>query len=241
VSNKGRVYAINPTTGKANQVGTQLNPTITGSAIGISFDPIEDMIRVVSNSGQNVEIDPDTGAACYETNVAYAAGDINFGKTPNITGASYDQNCPPTECPPTLPTLYDIDSSRDALVRQGGIMGSPSPDNGQLFTIGKLGVEINTNVGFAIDSNGVAWASFNVPDTSKSQLYTINLATGQASFVGKILSNNTLRDITTVAECSGDSSASSAAQNPAHSAQQADQFFVVWLESQRREKTKEGT
>jgi hypothetical protein len=88
----------------------------------------------------------------------------------------------------TATTLYGIDSGRDVVVRQGGLNGSPSPNGGQLTTIGPLGANTFDEVGFDISGlSGIAYASLTTrlgPLDTSSDLYTINLNTGAASLVG---------------------------------------------------------
>ena len=87
-------------------------------------------------------------------------------------------------------TLFGIDSGRDVLVRQGGINGSPTPNGGQLTTLGPLGVNTIDDVGFDISGvTGIAFASLTSrvgPLDTSSDLYTINLSTGAATLVGSI-------------------------------------------------------
>ena len=63
-----------------------------------NFNPTVDRILVVSNTGQNLRLHPDTGAVV-DSNPAlegvqtdgkliYAAGDVNFGKLPMTVSAS---------------------------------------------------------------------------------------------------------------------------------------------------------
>ena len=67
----GRVYTINITSGAATQK-SQLaadsadatNPftALDGTDFGVDFNPVVDRLRVVSNTGQNLRINVDTGA-----------------------------------------------------------------------------------------------------------------------------------------------------------------------------------
>src|SRR5262249_5884619 len=84
------------------------------------------------------------------------------------------------------------------LVLQGSMGGSPvSPNDGQLTTVGALGVDTTDQVGFDIaPTTGVAFASLTtVGTTSSSTLYTINLATGAATMIGPLGGSPTIRDI----------------------------------------------
>ncbi len=64
----------------------------------------------------------------------------------------------------------------------GDVGGAPlSPNGGQLFTIGPLGVNIG-ETGLDIAPDGTAYAA----DTLPRILYTINLVTGEATSLGDI-------------------------------------------------------
>lgn len=187
LSNANRLYMINPTTGAATQVGSDGQFTLDGNAFGFDFNPVPDRIRVVSNNEQNLRLNPNDGTlAGTDSNLAYASGDANEGADPNIVGAAYTNNTGDS----TTTTLYVIDSELDILARQGGVNvppGTPSPNVGQLFTVGSLGVDTSNLVGLDVaSSNGIAFAILRSPGNSSSQLYTINLLTGNATLVGTI-------------------------------------------------------
>ena len=105
---------------------------------------------------------------------------------PNVVAAAYTNNFGGA----TQTTLYGIDSVLDALVRQGGINGVPSPNTGQLSTIGPLGFDTTNEVGFDISGqSGIAYASLTPvvsPLDVASRFFTIDVATGQATQVGFI-------------------------------------------------------
>ena len=189
-----RLYIINTTTGAATVVGgSPFSTALSGSAFGFDFNPTVDRIRVVSDADQNIRLNPITGAvAGSDTNLAYAAGDPNSGQNPNNVGAAYTNNFAGA----TTTTLYGIDSTLDILVRQGGINvppGTPSPNTGQLFTVGPLGVDTSDLVGFDISAcNGTAYASLTNDGTAR--LYTIDLTTGMAVQIGS-LPVSTITDI----------------------------------------------
>ena len=93
LGNLSNLYIINPVSGVATQVGSHGGFSLNGTSFGFDFNPVTDRIRVVSNTGQNLRLNPDTGVlAGADPNVAYAAGDPNNGATPNIEGAAYSNN-----------------------------------------------------------------------------------------------------------------------------------------------------
>lgn len=194
ISSKSLLYTINRTTGRATHVGSTLNPPMNGAGFGVDFDPVNDQLRLTSDTAQNLRIDPNTGVATGETALAYASGDISFGKTPRIVGAAYNHDLPGM----TQTTLFDIDWKRGTLVMQGGTDGTPSPDGGQLSTVGSLGVVTTSSVGFEIDPSGNAWASLTQPNKTTSKLYRVDLTTGAATPVGKIGGEKIVRDLAVV-------------------------------------------
>ena len=188
VGSSNRLYAVNPKTGEASQVGTgQFAVGLTPGAAGLDFNPTVDRIRFVNQAGQNGRLNPDNGAIVdfdtlsagiqLDRNLVYATGDRNFGSSPAAVGAAYTNNFAGA----TSTTLFVIDSNSDVLVRQD------PPNNGVLNTIGSLGVDATSILGFDIRSIGgreVAVAALEVGGVSG--LYNINLSSGQASFVNQI-------------------------------------------------------
>ena len=195
VSSANRVYTINTTTGAVTVVGTAaFTPALSGTTIGVDFNPVPDRIRVVSDAEQNLRLNPDTGGvAGTDTTIAFATGDANQAANPNLVGVAYSSNVAGS----TTTTMYAIDSNLDVLVRQGSVTGAPiSPNTGQLFTIGALGVNTTAQVGLDIaDFNDYALASLTTSGATQSQLYTINLTTGAATLIGAIGGGEVVRDL----------------------------------------------
>ena len=178
-------YVTNPTTATATPVGNAGQFSLNGGSFGFDFNPVVDRLRVVSDTDQNIRVNPNNGTlAGSDTALAYASGDPNVGADPNVVGSAYTNNVNGA----TTTTLFAIDYVLNDLVRQGGVdvpPGSPSPNTGQLFSVGPLGVDVGDNVGFDIeDVAGVAYMAATVGGLEK--LYTVNLGTGAATLVGQI-------------------------------------------------------
>ena len=71
LGSSGRIYTIDPTSGAATQKAQltadatdTTNPftALDGTEFGVDFNPVVDRLRVVSNTGQNLRINVDTGA-----------------------------------------------------------------------------------------------------------------------------------------------------------------------------------
>ncbi|MBD2460442.1 DUF4394 domain-containing protein [Oscillatoria sp. FACHB-1407] len=197
ISSANKLYTINLASGAATAVSnTAFTPALTGTSLGIDFNPTVDRIRVVSDLDENARLNPITGAIVdfdtattgtqTDTALAYATDDTRFGTNPNVTAVAYTNNFAGT----ATTTLFGIDTSLDVLVRQGSADGTPvSPNTGSLFSVGALGVDFGPNSGFDIftDASGVNTAYA----TSGSTLYSINLTTGVATSLGTVTVSTT--------------------------------------------------
>ena len=174
VSSQSRIYVINQESGAARVVGTTaLNPTISGTAVGLDFNPTVDRIRLVTNTGQNLRLHPETGAVA-ATDMA-----INGGASPKIESVAYTNNTAGA----TTTVLYDIDSQTDKLYKQD------PPNNGVLVEVGALGTDISMSAGFDINPAGdVALAAVMV--SSKWELHQIDLMTGKSTKLGDLPAGN---------------------------------------------------
>lgn len=187
------LYTIDTASGAASLIGAgSFSPALTGSAYGFDFNPTVDRIRLVGDNGQNLRLHPVTGAvAANDGMLRYVSGDPNFAQPPQVVGAAYTQNFAGA----TSTTLYGIDSVLDVLVRQA------PPNDGVLTTIGGLGVNATDLTGFDISGvTGTAFASFVTPGSASAGLYTVNLGTGAASWIGGIEAGGAVLDIAVVPE-----------------------------------------
>jgi hypothetical protein len=175
-----RLYTINIVTGAATQIGSTGAFTLNGTDFGFDFNASADHIRVVSNTGQNLRLNPNDGT------LDGTDTPLNPG-TPSVTAAAYSNNLAGA----VNTTLYVIDTTTDTLLRQGGTFGNPSPNGGALTTIGSLGFDASGVNGFDISSNGAAYAVLTPGPigTGIPNLYTINLQTGAAVMISPAVGN----------------------------------------------------
>lgn len=172
-----RLYRINQATGAATQVGSDGLFTLSGSAFGFDFNPMVDRVRVVSNTEQNLRLNPNDGSLTATDGMLSPAG--------NVVGSAYTNNF--ANAPSTM--LYGIDSVAGTLVLQN------PPNNGTLVLVGSLGVgALGENLGFDIFGNDVL-ASLNIAGAATTGLYRINLNTGAAALIGSIGGGNQVTDI----------------------------------------------
>jgi hypothetical protein len=171
-------YTNDPSGAHANAIGTAGAFTLNGAAFGFDFNPTVDRIRVVSDTNQDLRLNPNDGTlAATDTALTYAVGDVNAGANPDVVGSAYTNSVAGA----TTTTLYGIDVARspDALVIQN------PPNAGILNTVGSLGVNATAVLGFDIaPGTNAAFATLVVGGVSS--LYTINLTTGAATLVGAI-------------------------------------------------------
>lgn len=205
LSDRGRLYTLDPAQGRLQRLGGADWPLrLDGRAIGFDFNPAADRIRIVTERGQNLRAHPDTGALVDADPVAegfqpdgvlrYAEGDPNAGRTPRIEAAAYTYN----KRDEKLTTNYAIDAGLGLLVRQGSLEGVPpvvSPNTGQLFTVGSLGLPTPLRqVSFDIaDLDNTALAAVTLPRERVSRLVRIDLDTGRARMLGVIGSGEPVR------------------------------------------------
>lgn len=166
LGSSSRLYTINASSGAASLVGTSGAFTLTGTAFAFDFNPTVDRIRVVSNVGQNLRLNPNDGT------LAATDGNINPG-TPMVSGAAYTNNFAGA----TSTIMYVLDGSTNKLFKQD------PPNNGTLVEVGALGITVDAANGFDIGSkSNMAYAI--ITSGSATKLYSINLMTGAATAIG---------------------------------------------------------
>lgn len=192
VGTTGRLYVIDFTSGAASQIGAGVfAQPLLGTSFGTDFNPLIDRLRIVSDADQNLRVNPNSGAiAGVDTNLAYVAGDPSAAFDPAIVAAAYRLH---DVGGVASTTLFGIDSFANTLVRIGGVAGTPSPNLGQLSTIGPLGVDTLDFAGFDIGPADSAFAALDIGGQTK--LFTINLTTGAATLVGTIGDGTPIRGL----------------------------------------------
>ena len=186
VSSDNRLYVINTGTGASTVIGAPGEFTLSGSSFGFDFNPVVDRIRVTSDTGQNLRLNPNDGKLVLaDGTLKYAVGDTNAGRTPNIVGSAYTNSFSGTR----ITELYGIDSVLDVLVTQ------TPPNDGTLVTDGSLGFDTGPNVGFDILALGNAAFASLAPQGGASSFFSINLDSGAATRIGAIGSGLTITDI----------------------------------------------
>ena len=197
LSQAGRLYTLDIPTGALRPVGAAPAALpLVGSVFGFDFNPAADRIRVVSNTGQNLRLHPDTGAAVDgdpavegvqpDPSLRYAWADVNARRKPDIAGAAYTYN--PNDS--KITTNYAIDRALGVLVTQGSREGTTpvvSPNTGQLRTVGSLGLGPLTDVAFDIaDVGNTALIAVRTAADGQTRLHQVDLATGATRPLGLV-------------------------------------------------------
>lgn len=188
VSRSGTVYTLDTTTGVLKAVsGKKLDKPLEGTAFGVDFNPVADRIRVVSDTGQNLRLHPDTGAlASADPALSFAPGDPQAAFKPEVVAAGYTYN----KTNDKLTTNYAIDRREGTLVTQGSVEGVQpvvSPNTGQLRTVGPLGTGPLLDASLDIaDVSGAVFAAVRSMAAPQTRLYLVNLSTGQAQWLGTV-------------------------------------------------------
>ena len=182
VGNTGGVYTIDTKTAQAAFVNS-LTVTPDGTAFGVDFNPAADRLRIISDTGQNLAHNVNTGGVTATNGMlTYTAPPAAAVVALGVTGAAYTNN--DLNEPTTGTTLFDLDTTLDQIAIQ-----SP-PGNGILVATGQLGVDAGPQVGLDIYTRldqGIAvsnraFASLLV--NGKYAFYRISVLTGKARLLG---------------------------------------------------------
>ncbi len=186
LGNAGGVYTINTRNARATKVSV-LNVALSGTNFGVDFNPTVDRLRIVSDNGQNLAANVDTGVTAVNSNLN-TAGVVTTG----VSGVAYTNNDASAD---SATTLFDIDTNLDQVSIQA------PPAAGSLNPTGKLGYDAGPTVGFDIfakvdDGRAVdnkALASLVVE--GRARLFEIDPLTGLADFNGSFDRDDQVVDI----------------------------------------------
>ncbi len=206
---QGTIYRIDPQTGAATVVGQPAFvdagnnplgfPDPSAFGYGFDFNPTVDRIRVVTSTGLNFRINPDTGLGVDGGAATGTQPDGNInGDSTGVSGAAYTNNFGQSLSGGTT-TLYTLDAIGDTLFIQNpanaGTNGTGLP-----ITMGVGAFNFTDVNGFDIPAgvrvttsgsaaSGFAYAVLTVGSTTG--LYRIDLATGAATALGNVGAGST--------------------------------------------------
>lgn len=182
----GTLYTLDPATGRATRQSMLIAApgddapyaALAGTRFAVDFNPVADRLRVVSDTGQNLRINVDTGQAITDGTITPA--------TTRVTAAAYTNSFAGT----STTQLFGLDAANGRLVLQA------PPNEGVVSAGVPLGVMADTANGFDIDARtSVGYAALRVGGSTA--LYTINLtATGNAATrVGEIAGGEAVKGL----------------------------------------------
>jgi hypothetical protein len=176
VGSDSRVYAIDVDTGAARALGAPFSPPLSGTAFGVEVDPVADLLRVVSDTGQNIRLDLTTGAP------AGTFPTLNPG-APHVVALGVS-NSSFSAVRPTSSTTVAIDSVADQVL----VVGPSLP--GTLSQGKALGIDVGDSVGLDISFipgvGDVAYMVATPAGASGASLYRVSLVTGLAFRFGPV-------------------------------------------------------
>lgn len=193
LTNTNKLYTFDVATGAGTLKANLTGASLTGQAIGVDFNPSADFagnasLRVVTAAGNNYAVNANTGL------VGNTASNIGVG----YTAVAYTNSAPGVNPGPGDTTdLYYINTANDSLNVLGSAFNNPASVGGIQF-VGSLGLDVLSASGFDILGNNRAYAIFNLDNgTLDSQLFSINLNTGSATYITTL--NGTFNGVTGIA------------------------------------------
>jgi len=169
MSNLNNLYTVNVQSGALTLVN-QTSLPLNGTSFGFDFNPTADRLRIISDSGQNLRIVPDSG---------FVMADLNINGA-TVTSAAYTNNVAGSP----VTSLYTLSA-------MNLYMQNP-PNNGTQVLVGPLFVMTNITTGFDIfTSNNLNYGFISAPIQGAFRLLTVNLATGE-SFIRGIIGQTPL-------------------------------------------------
>ena len=168
LGDKGTIYTVDLSTGVAKVASRLMADTtdttapftaLSGTSFSIDFNPTVDRLRVVSDTGQNLRINVDTGATTTDGAITPVAGQASA----TVNGVAYTnafQGAVTTQ-------LFDLNTATNSVDLQN------PPNNGGLESPVALGVSPSAVAGYDIDSsNNKGYAVLTVGGVQA--LYAIN-------------------------------------------------------------------
>lgn len=178
LANSRRLYTI-AANGAATLVGTGTY-TLGGASVGIDFNPVDDVLRVINSDFTNLIVNPDNAQLIRSEGAISRSGHGAIAHTNAFVDAS-------------TTVLYGLNFNDNTLVRIGPTVAYADAFNtGSVDTIGpfNLGAGVLATIGFDIgpDSTTALAAMDFGGDT---YLYSINLGSGKATSLGMIGNGDT--------------------------------------------------
>ena len=202
-----QLYTLNPTTGATTPVGSALRLELgrRTARIGFDFNPVADLIRVVSTTRANYRLSPATGALVGTDGLLTYAG--GTPATPGVGAVAYTNSFAGASST-TLYAFDELNVTAPASPANTALLSIMSPPNAGTLTapvpvsFGAFGTGAPAAIDIDIYANGATNRNeaflMEVTAAGSSNFYRLNLATGQATLVGNTVPRSipfALRDI----------------------------------------------
>lgn len=166
---------------------------LAGTNFGVDFNPRADLLRIVSDTGQNLRVNLQAGrviAGADGVSVARAAGFAFVDGTKRL-GDLLPEAISTAYRGAALPGVVPLDFQYIIAARDNSLGRVVVPNDGAIDTVGPLGVTLDADAASSFDISGASCDTLKlaalVPSGgTQSVLYTINLQTGAATMVGPI-------------------------------------------------------
>lgn len=174
VTSTGRLVERFPS-GSVGVVGPQF--TVSGTNIGMDFNPVTDQLRIVSEAEMNILVNPDNADTTVQSGLSPG--------NPSVVAIANTNNLPGAQGP-TL--IFGIDSGADSLVQLTGFQ------NNTVTTLGPLtdnGFQVSTNGASGLDIQGYTDTAFaTLTDALVSGFYMVDTDDGNVRKVGTAIGAN---------------------------------------------------
>ena len=201
VTSQDRVVALDDVSGDVLAVAdaAPLSTALNGNAFAVDFNPAVDLLRILSDEGQNLRVNLDVGRELQGE--ARARGFAFVDRTTRIVLPDEGDGATPKLGPQIVATAYRaapvdgsfqfaIDADNSTLARV------VVPNDGALEVVGPLGsgltlprngmAVLEQSLDIAGPDDSLALAALRLAEENRSALYSVNLETGAVTLLGTI-------------------------------------------------------
>ncbi len=199
VGRSGVIYSLEDDETVANQLNATAFATLSfppapapqalaGTNFGVDFNPRADLLRIVSDTGQNLRVNLQADrmiAGADGVPVARAAGFAFVDGTTRLASPAPQIVATAYRAAPSMGTFQFALDARDSALYRVAV-----PNDGALAPVGPLGVTLAADSEQSLDISGAddvsVLAALRSAGQAQSTLYRVNLGTGTATAVGPI-------------------------------------------------------
>jgi hypothetical protein len=209
IGETNQLYTLNANTGLATPIGSGFSPGLDSSPFtryAIDVNPTVDRVRVVGAGAQNRRLNPVDGSAVQSDTLLSYNPAVGLGLPPRAVAVAYTNSI--AGAPAGSTREYILDSLNNLLGEVGSQAGGNASFNAGViantFTVrlGSTVLDFDDNAGFDVSgSTGIAYMSLNIqssPFGTPTGIYTLDLASGQATLLGAAEGSLSYRDLAVI-------------------------------------------